>query len=166
MIDSKGLTLAYLAGLFDGEGTFSIQVQIRPRKSKRGGEYVNLVPRMTLTLKYGTEILETLQNQLGGSIYESADGCRRWSLGGKEALIAAATALIPYLVVKRRIAERFVEALRMWPETRHSSKPGSSSWETEKLLAVVEIALSLNDYKKSNKNAEFVDDVKRVLQAA
>jgi LAGLIDADG endonuclease len=150
----------YLAGLVDGEGTFSIQINVRV--SKKGKQSVHFNPRITMTLSYGVEVLDELVQVFGGNTYPYKDGARRWSLGGREAMIAAATRLLPYLRIKRRIAEQFIEALEIFPVSRKAHSRGERSWTLDMSLRVAKIALALNPYKKSPKTIDYL----KVLEAS
>jgi hypothetical protein len=144
-------TLAYLAGLFDGEGTFSIQVSIR---SHNGRDNILINPRMTMTLKYGPEVLKELQSAFGGQIYLYPDA-QRWNLSKREPLIHAAATLIPYLRIKHEVAVRFIEALEAFPKTRMAHGSGNRSWTPEMVERVASIALTLNPYRKTKKEPKW-----------
>jgi hypothetical protein len=152
--------VVYLAGLFDGEGTFSIQVNVRITSSGRKSVHFN--PRMTMTLSYGTEVLDELVAVFGGEVYPYKDGARRWSLGQREAMQAATAKLLPHLRIKRRVAERFLEALAIFPTSRKAHFKGERSWTLEMVVKVARIALALNPTKKSPKTAEYL----KVLEAS
>src|SRR4051794_16447725 len=128
--DSK--RLAYLAGLFDGEGCFSIQVII---KEHRGIERVNLMPRMTMSLYYGLEALYLLQETFGGAIYTYPDGWR-WNISRRSSVQFAATALQPHLVIKSKICERYLQALSYFPPIRERQWQGKRSWTNEAIIKV------------------------------
>jgi hypothetical protein len=152
--------IEYIAGLFDGEGTFSIQLQLDV--SKKGVQTVHFTPRMTMTLHYGTEVLDELVGVLGGTIYPYKNGARRWSLGRRDEVTAAAKLLLPHLRIKQRIAEQFLEALAIFPTERADFRRGKRAWTLEMTLRVARIALTLNPYKKSPKGIEYL----KVLEAA
>ena len=122
--------LAYLAGVFDGDGCV---------QSRRGWSL-----RVAQSLD-GVGILMCMQQALGGSIYRLSDGkglrkpCLQWILSGSRARHAAKT-LAPYSIVKRRQ----LELLSEWPQAhadkadcairlgflkhRESAVPGRCSW--------------------------------------
>jgi hypothetical protein len=154
--------LPYLAGLFDGEGSFSIQMRIII--SKKGKQTVNFIPKMTMTLLYGNEVLDELVEGLGGTVYPYKDGYRRWSLGTREELQVAAHRLLPYLRIKRQVAEQFLAALAIFPTSRKAHCKGERSWTLEMTLKVARIALALNPpkAKKSQKTVEYL----KLLEAA
>lgn len=146
---------SYLAGLFDGEGSFSIQVSVRDYK---GHENVLFNPRMTMTLKYGNDCLYLLQERFGGQIYRYKEGEARWNLSRREPLIAAAEALRPHLRIKAAICNRFLEALARFPTTRAGTNQygGERVWKGEDVLFVARAALSMNPYRKSPKTEDIV----------
>lgn len=156
------ITDPYFAGLFDGEGTFSIQVAVRA--TEKGVESVRFNPRMTMTLKYGHECLYELRRRFGGQVYEYADGHARWNLSKRESLIYAASALRPYLVIKGQICDGFLNALDRFPKTRAGVNlhGGERVWTTEDVLFVARTALSLNPYRKSPKTQAIVDELEAI----
>lgn len=132
--------LAYIAGLMDGEGSWSIQI-VEGRSPN---------PRMTMTLKYGPdEPLKLLCEMLGGSIYFYKDGMQRWSLGGTTSLRLATRQLLPYLKVKRDIAQNFLLALEKWPTLKGiDRRHGAKAWSPELLDEVSEMSKALNNHKE------------------
>jgi hypothetical protein len=155
-------SVEYLAGLFDGEGSFSIQVGLRRYGAVQTG-WVN--PAMSVNLYYGTAVLERFVEWFGGQIYpytrNGAPRGARWHLGQRGRLLPAVDALLPYLEIKREIAVRFREALLLMPPDGRGAdrSRGGRVWRTEQVLAVAEIALSLNPprARRSNKTAEYVN---------
>ena len=153
--------LSYIAGLFDGEGSFSIQVQIREYKDK---ESVRFNPRMTISLKDGGEaILPRLVEVFGGQIYEYYERGKmlRWNLSRREKLIKTTEQLLPHLKIKKEIAKRFLEALKLFPK-RKNHLAGERSWDKETTLKVAKIALTLNPYRKSKRGLEYLDELKKI----
>jgi hypothetical protein len=150
--------LAYLAGLIDGEGSFSLQVDIR---SYKGVSSVRFNPRISMTLYYGTEVLDELAGSFGGKVYSYKNGQKRWIVSRKEDLIIATMQLLPYLRIKKQIATRFLEGLKLFPQSRKAHVNGERSWSQETTLKVAEIALTLNPYRKSSKTLEYLDTIKR-----
>lgn len=155
------ITDTYFAGLFDGEGTFSIQVQVRDH---RGIESVRFNPRMTMTLKYGHECLYELQRRFGGQVYEYDDGHARWNLSRRDPLIEAATALRPHLLIKGQICDAFLRAMECFPKSRAGVNlhGGERVWAAEDVLFVARTALNLNPYRKSPKTQAIVDQLEAI----
>lgn len=137
-MDTTELELAYLAGLMDGEGTWSISV--RPNRSPNA--------RMTMSLKNGhTKPLALLVKHFGGAVYhyDHGDGMYRWSLGGRQALLDATWSLQPYLLVKADVADRFLAALALWPDTKGLNRyRGERVWTPELIETVRVLAAQLN----------------------
>lgn len=157
------MSAEYLAGLFDGEGTFSIQVDMR--KASSGRDSVRFNPRMGMTIKYGKEVLLEYIEAFGGTIYEYPEqGEYRWNLGTRQELLIAAKTLLPHLRIKKRIAERFIEALEIFPETRAKHRLGERSWTEEMVNKVAYIALTLNpeSARKSPKSIEYLKELEQI----
>jgi hypothetical protein len=125
---------AYFAGLFDGEGSFSIGWS----KKKN---YINFSPKMTMSLKYGGEIIEQLQKRFGGSIYHYDDGMTRWNLSKKQSLISATNSLLPFLQIKKEIGIKFIEILDLFPKSR------KEKWDKKRMNKVTIMAIELNPVK-------------------
>ncbi len=155
--------LAYLAGLFDGEGCFCIQVKIREHK---GVKRIALTPRMTMSLYYGPEALHLLQGAFGGAIYFYPDGGMRWNISKRSSVQIAASALQPHLVIKSKICQRYLEALSFFPPIRERQWQGKRSWTNESILKVAEIAYTLNPIcaKKAAKNAASLQQIKKMCE--
>lgn len=155
------ITDEYFAGLFDGEGTFSIQVSVRDYK---GTKNVLFNPRMTMTLKYGHECLYELQRRFGGQVYTCKDGMGRWNLSKRVPLLAASRDLLPHLQIKQNICQRFILALERFPTTRAGVNQygGGRVWSQEDVLYVARTALDLNPYRKSPKTEAIVKQLESV----
>jgi len=123
--------IAYLAGLFDGEGSCSIQIQRKPR--------INFNHRMTMSIKYGHEVLSELVKEFGGKIYYYDDNMARWHLGKKQQMIRAIKLMLPYLKIKKQVCLKFLKALEYFPDTR-----SKNYWNKEKSNKVIDIAVHLN----------------------
>lgn len=147
----------YLAGLFDGEGSFSIQVGLRSYKS---GTSAFFNPSMSVNLYYGHQVLDHFQEAFGGKIYPYLRGGRRWNLGRRLPLIEAAQTLLPHLEIKQDIGQRFLDALHLWPvSTGYDRRSGVRAWTPDLAVQVAEIALALNppQSRKTNKTAEYLE---------
>jgi hypothetical protein len=150
--------LLYLAGLFDGEGSFNIQVTIREHK---GVERVAFNPRLTMSLHYGYEPLYLLQRHFGGNVYKYSDGAQRWNISRRRNVIYAAEALQPYLIIKATICQRYLEALSFFPPIRHCWQ-GKRSWTNDMVLKVADIALTLNPLcpSKTEHNLAYLERIR------
>jgi hypothetical protein len=157
-------SLEYLAGLFDGEGSFSIQVTVADYK--HGGRALHFAPKMSMTLQWNPGVIYALQEQFGGNVYHYKDGSLRWSLGSKTELLSAAAALLPHLEIKKPVALEFLRALTLFPVSLKgiSRKRGERKWTVEAALTVAEIALTMNpaSARKSKKNLDYLTVVRDV----
>jgi hypothetical protein len=127
----KKEVIAYLSGLFDGEGSFCIQIQRRDK-------YRIFTPRLTMSIKYGHQVLEKLVNNFGGKIYYYKDNMARWHLGSKDKIKAITLLMLPYLTIKKEIAIKFLDALEIFPKSR------KIRWNKEMINKVTNIAIHLN----------------------
>ena len=133
--------IAYLAGLIDGEGSFSIQVDIQYHKKRPN---VRINPRITMTIRDGNKVLDELKQTFGGQIYSYPSGCRRWNLSKKQLILNATEELLPYLRIKKQIAEQFIEAVKLIPATKQFKQKGERTLSQETAIKIAEVALSLN----------------------
>lgn len=105
----KDTDLAYAAGFFDGEGSVAV--------CGRNGT-------PTLQVKVGqvtVEVLEKMQTQFGGSIYTQQSGLLQWTLWGTEGANFL-SAVLPWLVVKRDVAELGIFLGKSNPTKRYTSE--------------------------------------------
>jgi hypothetical protein len=144
---------AYFAGLMDGEGTWSIQVNIR---SYKGRESAHFNPRMTMTLAHGTDVLYELADHYGGTVYEY-DADAKWNLSRRALLVPATEAMLPYLRIKRTVAERFLEALAQFPTDRKDRRNGERSWDRDRVITVGHIATTLNEHRRGTQKPETLE---------
>lgn len=106
---SEELELAYLAGLFDGEGTFTFH---RTKKILCDGTVSYYVIPWVSMANTDIRLIEKVRAKFGGRIWignpekrnPNHKTCYRWDARSRLAL-AALEALIPYLVAKREQAE-------------------------------------------------------------
>lgn len=166
-------SLEYLAGLFDGEGSFSIQVSLRrlSRQPDRPSIFIN--PSMSMSIYYGADVLQLLQERFGGRVRPYAkkrtEHGGRWCLGRVENLTLAARALRPHLVIKQHICDRFLEALSIFPSQAGVDKMnGHRMWTPDLAVRVAEIAFTLNPprSRKCNKTLEYITEFKRSLETS
>ncbi len=142
----------YLAGLMDGEGTFSIQFKMKP--SRRSGMRPWFCPRMSMTLKYGPQVLEELREAFGGSITYGKREQVRWALSGREKLRYAAESLAPYLRIKKGIAAEFLHALDLAPNLKGVARnTGKTAWTDDAMMEMMHLAHTLNPHA-SRKNRQ------------
>lgn len=118
------LLLAWVAGFFDGEGSISFTLQIKKTHSK----YWNVHPQCMICIHQHSRsrgVLEKIVSDLGMGVVEGkVDGYLRANGGrdrmchirmrGREESILFLETVLPYLRVKKSIAERGLEALYLW----------------------------------------------------
>lgn len=107
------ITLEYLAGFFDGEGTFYIGKQV-----KNGKEYPHATIMLSQSGDEGFHLLTQIQADYGGSIYEHLKAGQHkatksayklyWN---KEEGIVLCELLIPYLILKKQSAQTVLSYL-------------------------------------------------------
>lgn len=140
------MEIDYAAGLFDGEGSFSIGIQVIERSRR---PFVFFRPRMSLGLIVGGEVLDdVIVPLLGGRSALAASGMTQWAIYSRDGCRLAAEILTPHLRIKRRIGERFLEALALFPADRRRPVDGRA-WQRENAVRVAEIAVSLNERARS-----------------
>jgi len=110
---------AYLAGLIDGEGSFTIQ-KIAVEKIAKSSKSVS--PKYLGYFSIGMldkEPIDLIQASIGkGKVYEERVPERRsiWRIrfGGRETLIPFIKQLLPYLIVKKKQAKLLLEFSENW----------------------------------------------------
>jgi hypothetical protein len=161
-MDATSHDLAYFAGLIDGEGSFSISVGVRKYK-ERSSVWFN--PRMSMTLKWGNEVLDELARVFGGAVYDHMGvDTRAWVCGKRQFVLPAAEALLPYLRIKHTTCTRFLEALYRFPK-RKGHGTGQRSWDMDTAMAVAEIALTLNERSMTKGlNRVMLQDIRAIYE--
>lgn len=110
--------VAWAAGFFDGEGTVTLSPYGQVGRPDRE---VRRRLRISVSQKHRAP-LEVFQRLFGGTIHRSNERCFAWHANSRIAL-AALRELLPYLVVKREVAELGI---------RHQTNMrtgGSSRWD-------------------------------------
>lgn len=144
-------TLAYLAGLCDGKGSWCIE-------TNKTHKYPT--PSAAMSVTYLTEcadILELLQSSFGGIIGHYKDGLSRWYLTGRERMLRATNLMMPFLRVKKQAATLFLKGLEMFPETRLGirSTKGERWWTDDKLEQIKPIMEALSRGKRRKKRKSY-----------
>jgi hypothetical protein len=167
------MSIEYLAGLFDGEGSFCFQVVIRdtiPRKdgTKKGTRSVIITPRVTMKLYKGWEkVFPLYQEFFEGKIYETKKGREwQWSIQDRKRCLKMAIAIQPYLKIKQDICSRFIEAIEMFPPLTANKRLGDRDWTPELTNKVAYIALTLNPEtaRKSPKTLEYLEELQKIYE--
>lgn len=117
----KDTTLAYAAGILDGEGHFSITWD-RPRD-----RYLGMVGVMNTN----RDLLDWLQNTFGGSIYhrKSPSNKSHWKeryewRAGNTSIDTMLPPIVPYLIIKKRHAKIMIDFRLTMTASSHLPRPG------------------------------------------
>ena len=139
---------AYLAGLFDGEG--SLYISFHVSRNEKWGEHLDVKPVVQLTFAYSEEkekLLKAIHEEFGGhlGIYDKNDRGKmrkiiQWQLVKLENVKAFLTAILPHLRIKRREAELILEAVKIMEQHYHSSAPRPPEF----LIRIAEISDELS----------------------
>lgn len=151
VMPSDVATLSYIAGLFDGEGSVSINAT-GPRKNDGA---VNVSHRLVVNISNNDEaIMFWLRTEMGGLVHSSLSRLStkrnyRWIAQGKNARIFLA-AIHPYVRIKRERVGLALEFLHLTlnRETRHKDRIGATplqAQEVEAREAMRQRMLRLND---------------------
>ncbi len=104
--DKLELPIEYIAGLFDGEGSVSIQ----KRKPRGRGESPNYILTVCLGFRHGMDILQKIKKHYGGIIHIVRYGklkeraYPRWYATYNQAYRFLKD-ILPFLIIKRKAAE-------------------------------------------------------------
>lgn len=119
----EALLMSYLAGLFDGEGSFCICRQ-PSTKSKDGHENIYLHPLVRIGMTNKDVVKMIHETFKVGKFYN--EGVRkdrpsykymyRWNVGSRKECIEVIEKLLPYLKVKKRQAELVLKFCKEWKD--------------------------------------------------
>ena len=152
------LSLDYIAGLIDADGSFNISVIF-----KEGVKYKQIELRPVVNFrcldKY-SDVAESVQETLGvGKIYNHSGGRNfkmvTWQTTKKEESLYVAEVLIPYLHIKKSIALEFADITRSWiygKKDNYSIVLGEISRPEELVVELARRAIDLNDCNQTETN--------------
>jgi hypothetical protein len=149
------ITVEYIAGIVDGEGSFSLQIS--PRKWKDGRKGIGLNPRVQIGFKHDTyeeEVLIKIKEFFGGGkIYISNKGkpyamMVLWTTSRNDTIMFCEK-LIPYLIIKKRQAEMLLEGCKLMRnrfEERGGRfvQKGTKIYSKEDYIKLIEISTTMN----------------------
>ena len=103
--------LAYIAGIVDGEGTFSA------RNTQNRNSFPPVVSVRLIVWNTSLELLNWFQKQIGGhlsSVRNLKDGENRkpiycWYIGSKKEILELLVQIYPYLIVKKKVGKKMME---------------------------------------------------------
>lgn len=141
----KKETAIYLAGLIDGDGSFTISMTIK-------NPSILFTPHVRIALKENdAEHLMTLRNEINiGKIYFSnkgkPHGICSWQTTNTIDLIKICEYVIPYLRIKRRKGESILKTAKIWLQTM--PPPGQNrrggNRTKKQITEMVKASLNLN----------------------
>ena len=106
----------YLAGFFDGEGTFHIGKQIKP---SNGRVYPSCKVCLSQSGDVGLKLLQDIQNKYGGRLYEHLKPGQHKATKSayklywrKEEAITLIELLLPFLIIKQQEAQAALQYLK------------------------------------------------------
>jgi len=152
----KNITPFYLAGVIDGEGTFTLQINLR--KSSSGKENIRINPRVGIGLRYKEKeykLLEAIKEKLKvGTIYLSNKGKETakcmYMTTNVEDCITIAEYVLPYLYLKEKQAIRFIKICKMIKAGKLRRKGinmygGEKIYSKEEMIEMITVATTLNE---------------------
>lgn len=125
--------LSYIAGLIDGEGYIGMSKHSENRRNKQT-YYYQISIKVGMTNKLGPELL---YKAFGGYLYHETRKAPKknvwqWNLCGQKNVLPVLHKLLPYLIVKKKQAEKLIEYCESrnykngqkvkWGETSYSVK--------------------------------------------
>jgi len=150
------MTDEYIAGIVDGEGSFTLQISERKWKDGRTG--IGLNPRVQIGFKYNTNeevVLKEIQKRLrGGKIYFVNNGKSNaaivfWTTNVADT-IRFCEMLIPHLLIKKRQAKMLLESCKLIKtkiEGRAGTflQKGTKFYSKDDYYKLVEISTTMNE---------------------
>lgn len=140
------LSLHYIAGLIDADGSFSISLS--DRRYKGNALTVNPIINLRQLEKY-REVLELVQETLGaGRIYKHVDKMLTWQTTNQAETIRVAKKLYPYLHIKKDICRRFIDILMEWNGKKYNKYSSRNKHQLARPIELIEkmmdVAINLN----------------------
>jgi len=153
------LSLDYIAGLIDADGSFSVSVKFRKGKYTQ----IEICPVVNFRcLDLYREVAESVQGTLGvGKIYDHSGGPNfkmvTWQTTKKLEALEVAERLIPYLHIKKDIAIEFADITRIWLTSIKkdwNSHSGVTARPKEVIVSLAKRAIDLNLCNQTETNRE------------
>lgn len=142
---------SYLAGISDGEGSFSIAWQI----NKSG--FLNPKPFFSMGLKSDereVKLLHSLSDEFGGNIYGYS--CKKtsyvkWEVTKKEELVKIIQGIMPYQQLRKEESRLVLRALKVIEDDKERFLEGFAK---ETLLELADIMEKIRGYKPKKRKAK------------
>ena len=133
------LSMEYIAGLIDSDGSISISLSRNRYKRKKGTGGETIQPAFVVNFRQVEQylwVVEELQETIGfGSIYldkkkHIGQLMVSWQTTKEEDALAFCILIEPYLRIKKEQAQHMIEALEIWKSGRLGKK-GAGYYHTE-----------------------------------
>lgn len=137
---------AYVAGLMDTDGSFSLKRELRKSGGSKSPVYT---PTILLTMVDCRAIYHIMNNFIGGNMIivkakSTTNGfCYRFSITSKKAALLFLKKCIPFLYIKKNIAQKLLEACKSFENM--SGKSGVSLEQNEKRYQYYSAIKELNN---------------------
>lgn len=155
------LSIPYIAGLIDGDGSFQLQIKFRDRKNKT----FQINPRVQIGFKYlpkEEKLLYQIQKYFNaGKIYISNKGkenaTMRWFTTNIDDHIKVCKLVIPFLELKKEQAKKLLsvcELMKSKRKKRYCKGLATSSFDIyskTEMLKIAEIATTMNVGTQTNR---------------
>jgi hypothetical protein len=126
-MDNRGIKLAYIAGVLDGDGSFSL-IKSSPRTLSRSPLYTPMIQLANVSRK----LIDLFNDEFGGYVntrkaYIADDGharqeCHAWKIKGVDGCLQFIESISQYLVIKKDRAEFLRNYIVAHPFIRGSNK--------------------------------------------
>lgn len=145
------LSLEYIAGLIDADGSLSITIKDRGYKTNA------FVWRPTVNFRQlvrGESVLKDIQDTLGGKIYKhSCKDMMTWQVQAYDDVVRVCEKLLPYLRIKKEACRKMLSLMKRWngPEfNKHSARcKRQLTRPIELMYEVLDVSLSLNKCRQT-----------------
>ena len=143
---------AYLAGLLDGDGCFTISITQSRRANGDRKKVILISPRIVIGLKASDSLyLSKLFATFGvGKMYwhkmMTVDAKASWHVLRLADVIAVSEGVLPYLLIKRDRAAKFLEVCRYWQSLQVSvpEKMKGYRHSQAQMLHIISVACTIN----------------------
>ena len=159
-MDNKSFII-WLAGFIDGEGCFTIDLR-KERNSKLGW---TCYPMITIVLQRSDKfVLEEIQKNIGG-ILRNRDKQKTWKIGAKpqilwrvcgwENCLNLAKIIQPYLILKSKRCQIFVDTLKMVISKQKGLK--RISWNKDLLVETCKMRDKINKDRSTFRHPNYLN---------
>ena len=145
------LSLEYIAGLIDADGSFSISLS--DERYKGNALTVAWVVNFR-QLDRGIQVIEAIKNTLKcGKIYKHVKNMMSWQTVGFDETLSVCKVLLPHLKIKKTACQKMIESMELWNGREYNKHTARNKhqltrpkWVMEKVL---DIALNLNKCRQT-----------------